>query len=109
MPTPLNQIWGLLVLLGSVIKDFISTVRSLICRILRAQSTWRLESKKKSINNGVVSRYPSSSVVYNIVGSGPAAAECTLRKWAQLTKIKFMCMSKRRPYQRDFGSEWKYE
>ena len=52
---------------------------------MRAQSTWRLE-RKKIVNNGVVSRYPSRSVEYNAVGSGPSAAECTLWKWVWLAK-----------------------
>ena len=34
--------------------------------------------KVKIVNNGVVSRYPSRSVVYNVDVSGPAAVECTL-------------------------------
>ena len=41
---------------------------------------------KVSHNNGVVSRYPSRSVVYTAVGSGPAAAECTPWKWVWLAK-----------------------
>ena len=64
----------------SIIKDFISTVRSGSCRFLRAQSTWRLE--RKNVNNGVVSPYPFRSVVY----SGLAAAECTFWELAWLAK-----------------------
>ena len=37
-------------------------------------------------NNGVVSRYPSWSLVYNAIDSGLAAAECTLWEWAWLAK-----------------------
>ena len=33
------------------------------------------------VNNGVVSYYPSPSLVYDAVGSGLAAAECTLWEW----------------------------
>ena len=40
----------------------------------------------KIVNNGVVYPYPSRSVVYNAVVSGPAAAECTLWVWAWLAK-----------------------
>ena len=40
----------------------------------------------KVVNNGVVFRYPSRSVVYNAVDRGLAAAECTLWKWAWLAK-----------------------
>ena len=68
----------------SIIKDFISTVRSGSCRFLRAQSTWRLE--RKSVNNGVVSPYPFLSIVYSAVVSGPAAAECTFWELAWLAK-----------------------
>ena len=34
--------------------------------------------KLKIVNNGVVSPYHSRSVVYDVVVSGSAAAECTL-------------------------------
>ena len=40
----------------------------------------------KIVNNGVVSRYPSRSLVYNAVDSGLAAAECTLWECAWLAK-----------------------
>ena len=45
-------------------------------------------SKVKIVNNGGGSRYPSRSVEYYAIGSGPAVAECTLWEWAWLTKKK---------------------
>ena len=48
--------------------------------------TVHLGSSVKILNNGVVSRYPSRSLVYNAVNSGLAAAECTLWQWAWLAK-----------------------
>ena len=76
-------------------KDFISTVRSISCRFLRAQSTWKLESKNYKHSNGFVYCYPSRSAVYTVVGRGPAAFECYLWKWVWLAKncarIKILC------------------
>ena len=63
-------------------------VRSLSCRFLRAHSTWQLERTcTKIVNNGVVSRYPSRSVVYKAVVSGPEAAERTLFEWAWVSYV----------------------
>ena len=44
----------------------------------------------KSETMEVVSRYPTHFVVYNAVGSGPVAVECTLWKWEWLAKNR-MC------------------
>ena len=60
-------------------KDFISTVRSVSCRFLRAQSTWWLECK--SCKQQSCLPYPSHSVVYNADIIRPAAAECTCLEW----------------------------
>ena len=40
----------------------------------------------KIVNNGVVSRSSSRSLVYNAIDNGLATAECTLWEWAWLTK-----------------------
>ena len=60
-----------------------NTVRSLSFQFLRAQSIWQIEI----VDNGVVSRYPSCSVVlYDAVGNVSAAVECTLWKWEWVAK-----------------------
>ena len=54
-------------------KDFMSTVRSVSCRFLLAQSTWRLE--RKIANNAIVSPYPSRSVVQYTMQSSAGQRE----------------------------------
>ena len=61
-------------------KDFMSTVRSVSCRFLRAQSTWRLERK----NRKQWSCLPFCSVPRS--GQQTRAAECTLWEWTWLAK-----------------------
>ena len=89
---------------GSVLhiynKDFMSTIRSVSCRFWRAQSTWRLE---QTVNNGVVSPYPSRSIIIiqcsrqRASGSWahhrhtPYSVERTLWKWRSWRKL-FVCL-----------------
>ena len=40
----------------------------------------------KILNNGVVSCYPSRSLVHNAIDGGLAVVECTLWEWAWLEK-----------------------
>ena len=54
-------------------KDFMSTVRSVSCRFLFAQSTLRLE--RKIANNAIVSPYPSCSVVQYTMQSSAGQQE----------------------------------
>ena len=66
---------------GGLSKDFISTVIVDFCvhNPPGGQSV-------KIVNNGVVSPYPSSSVVYNAVVSGLVVAECNLWEWTWFAK-----------------------
>ena len=60
----------------AITEDFINSVRPESCRLCMHSPPGGLGVK--IVNNGVVSPYPSCSVVHNAVVSGPAAAGCTL-------------------------------